>query len=179
MERSGLKKSRAWPSSQSSCAAKLGLQTSGLLTPSRVLFLLEPLLKLQFIRGEMVMYFFFNFMHFFIFSFKQRTYIEDSPFPGTALRCGNNKLNNAWTCPWQAHGLGYPCSVLSCWVLLDTLQSHGLWPTRLLCPWGFSRQEYWSGLPCPPPGDLPNPGIESRFPSLQEDPLPTVPLGKP
>ena len=26
-----------------------------------------------------------------------------------------------------------------------------------LCPWGFSRQEYWSGLPCPSPGDLPNP----------------------
>ena len=32
-------------------------------------------------------------------------------------------------------------------------------PTRLLCP-GFSRQEYWSGLPFPPPGDLPDPGIE-------------------
>ena len=30
----------------------------------------------------------------------------------------------------------------------------------LLCPWGFSRQEYWSGLPCRPPGDLPDPGIE-------------------
>jgi len=30
----------------------------------------------------------------------------------------------------------------------------------LLCPWGFSRQEYGSGLPCPPPGDLPNPGVE-------------------
>ena len=28
---------------------------------------------------------------------------------------------------------------------------------------GFSRQEYWSGLPCPPPGDLPDPGIEPRF----------------
>ena len=28
----------------------------------------------------------------------------------------------------------------------------------------FSRQEYWSGLPCPPPGDLPNPGIEPAFP---------------
>ena len=39
-------------------------------------------------------------------------------------------------------------------------------PTRLLCPWGFSRQEYWSGLPCPPPGDLPNPGIEPRSPAL-------------
>ena len=32
--------------------------------------------------------------------------------------------------------------------------------TRLLCPWGFSRKEYRSGLPCLPPGDLPNPGIE-------------------
>ena len=35
-------------------------------------------------------------------------------------------------------------------------------PTRLLCSWGFSKQEYWSGLPCPPPRDLPNPGIELR-----------------
>ena len=34
---------------------------------------------------------------------------------------------------------------------------------------GFSRQEYWSGLPCPPPGDLPNPGIEPRSPTLQAD----------
>ena len=34
-------------------------------------------------------------------------------------------------------------------------------------PWGFSRQEYWSGLPCPPPGDLPNPGIELRSHALQ------------
>ena len=34
---------------------------------------------------------------------------------------------------------------------------------------GFSRQEYWSGLPCPPPGDLPNPRIEPRSPALQEN----------
>ena len=33
----------------------------------------------------------------------------------------------------------------------------------------FSRQEYWSGLPCPPPGDLPNPGIEPRSLALQAD----------
>ena len=33
-------------------------------------------------------------------------------------------------------------------------------PTRLPCPWGFSRQEYWSGLLCPPLGDLPHPGIK-------------------
>ena len=34
---------------------------------------------------------------------------------------------------------------------------------------GFSRQEYWSGLPFPSPGDLPNPGIKPRSPALQAD----------
>ena len=38
---------------------------------------------------------------------------------------------------------------------------------------GFSRQEYWSGLPFPSPGDLPNPGIEPRSPALQAVSLPT------
>ena len=42
---------------------------------------------------------------------------------------------------------------------------------------GFSRQEYWSGLPFPSPGDLPDPGIEPRSPALQADPLPSEPLG--
>ena len=36
---------------------------------------------------------------------------------------------------------------------------------------GFSRQEHWSGLPCPPPGDLPNPGIKPRSPTLLADSL--------
>ena len=36
---------------------------------------------------------------------------------------------------------------------------------------GFSRQEYWSGLPFPSPGDLPNPGIKPRSPALQADTL--------
>ena len=44
---------------------------------------------------------------------------------------------------------------------------------------GFSRQEYWSGLPCPPPGDLPDPGIEPRSPALQADSLPYELPGKP
>ena len=35
----------------------------------------------------------------------------------------------------------------------------------------FSRQEYWSGLPCPPPGDLPNSGIKTMSPALQVDSL--------
>ena len=43
----------------------------------------------------------------------------------------------------------------------------------------FSRQEYWSGLPLPSPGDLPNPGIERGSPALQEDALPSEPPGKP
>ena len=44
---------------------------------------------------------------------------------------------------------------------------------------GFPRQEYWSGLPCPPPRDLPNPGIESRFPTFQADSLLSEPPEKP
>ena len=43
---------------------------------------------------------------------------------------------------------------------------------------GFSGQEYWSGLPCPSPGDLPNPGIEPRSPALQADALSSEPPGK-
>ena len=43
---------------------------------------------------------------------------------------------------------------------------------------GFSRQEYWSGLPFPSPGDLPDPGIEPRSPTLQADALPSEPPGK-
>ena len=44
---------------------------------------------------------------------------------------------------------------------------------------GFSRQEYWSGLPFPSPGDLPNPGIEPWSPALQADALTSEPPGKP
>ncbi|XDB48069.1 hypothetical protein AB1E18_001653 [Capra hircus] len=43
----------------------------------------------------------------------------------------------------------------------------------------FSRQGYWSGLPLPSPGDLPNPGIEPRSPALQANSLPTGLQGKP
>ena len=42
----------------------------------------------------------------------------------------------------------------------------------------FSRQEYWSGLPLPSPGDLPNPGIEAGSPALSADGLPSEPSGK-
>ena len=47
---------------------------------------------------------------------------------------------------------------------------------------GFFRQEYWSGLPCPPPGDLPDPGIKPMSPvapALQVDSFPAEPPRKP
>ena len=43
----------------------------------------------------------------------------------------------------------------------------------------FSRQEYWSGQPFPPPGDLPDPGVEPRSPALQADALRSEPPGEP
>ena len=59
------------------------------------------------------------------------------------------------------------CSVRF-WVLSHSVASHSLLPltVALQAPlsMGFSRQEYWSRLPRPPPGDLPNPGVEPRFP---------------
>ena len=55
------------------------------------------------------------------------------------------------------------------------------WTVALQAPlfMEFSRQEYWSGLPFPSPGDLPDPGIESMSPVLQADSLPSEPPGKP
>ena len=54
------------------------------------------------------------------------------------------------------------------------------WTTACQAPLSmeFSRPEYWSGLPCPPPGDLPNPRIKPRSPALQADSLPSEPPGK-
>ena len=55
--------------------------------------------------------------------------------------------------------------------------SESLRPHRAPLSMRFSRQEYWSGLPCPPPGDLPNPGIKPRSPMLWADSLPSEPTG--
>ena len=56
-----------------------------------------------------------------------------------------------------------------------------LWTVAYQAPssMGFSRQEYWSGLPFPPPGDLHDPGIEPGSPALQADALISEPPGKP
>ena len=86
----------------------------------------------------------------------------------------------------QAQSIHGPCSLeLTIWDVL----SHFSRVRLLVSPWtiarkaplsmGFSRQEYWSGLPLPFLGDLPNPGIELSSPALQADSLPSEPPGKP
>ena len=50
---------------------------------------------------------------------------------------------------------------------------------RLLCPWNSPGKSTGVGLPCPPPGDLPDPGIEPGSPALQADSLLSAPPGKP
>ena len=60
-------------------------------------------------------------------------------------------------------------AMLSCPVVSDSLWPYGLQSTRLLCPWGFSRQEYWNGWPIPSPGNLSNPWIKPGSPALQVD----------
>ena len=84
-------------------------------------------------------------------------------YPHKNLR--NDVWPHTWT-PWLAkstHKINYtPLHRVLCAQSLSHVwlfATHGLQPTRLLCPWGFSRPEYWSVLPCSPPGDQgSNPG---------------------
>ena len=78
--------------------------------------------------------------------------------------------------------LGFGCSFSSCFggdggglVAKSCLTLVTPWTVACQAPlsMGFSRQEYWSGLPFPSPGDLPDPGIEPGSPALQADSLPT------
>ena len=64
------------------------------------------------------------------------------------------------------------CESKSHLVMSNSLQPHGLYSL-------WNSSEYWSGLPCPPSGDLPKPGIKPRFPALQADSLPAEPPRKP
>ena len=65
---------------------------------------------------------------------------------------------------------------VSCSIVSNSLRPHAHQAPLFM---EFSRQQYWSGLPFPSPGDLPDPGIEPGSPALQADSLPSEPLGKP
>ena len=79
-------------------------------------------------------------------------------------------------------------AIYICIYMLLLLLSHFSRVRLCATPWtvayqapsmGFSRQEYWSGLPFPSPGDLPDPGIEPGSPAFQAEALPSDPPGKP
>ena len=76
-----------------------------------------------------------------------------------------------WKIPWRRKWQPAP-------VFLPE-KSYGQRSLVAYSPWGFSMQQHWSGLPGPPPVDLPNPEIEPRCPTLQADSLPFEPPGKP
>ena len=69
------------------------------------------------------------------------------------------------------------CLLFSCQVMSDSFVIPQTAAHQAPLSMGFPRQEYWSGLPFPSPGDLPNPGIESMSPALHVDSLPLRHLG--
>ena len=80
---------------------------------------------------------------------------------------------------WMAQGVGPPS--FSCCITSENQLFATPWTVAYQAPpsVGFSRQEYWSGLPCPSPGELSDPGIEPRSPASQADALPSELPGKP
>ena len=77
---------------------------------------------------------------------------------------------------WNVKKKWMCCCCLVASVVSDSVRPYELQPARLLCPWDSAgKNEYWSGLPCPPPGELPDPGIEPGSPALQADSLPSEP----
>ena len=97
---------------------------------------------------------------------------SSNPTPGHVSRQNSNKKRHTFPT--------FMCFML-CFMSSPASFIHTPWTVAHQAPlsMGFSRQEYWSGLLCPPPGDLPNPGIKPRSPALQADSLPSEPPGKP
>ena len=69
--------------------------------------------------------------------------------------------------------------VCACSAASSSVRPHGLQFARLLCPWTFQGKEYWSGLPFPSPGDLPDPGLNPHILLWQADSFPLHLLGSP
>ena len=120
---------------------------------------------------------------------------------GTCRRESGGMVSRGWWQDWEKWkdvSQGYRPSVIRC-IILETWCTASLkvkvkvkslscvqliatlWTVAYQAPpsMGFSRQEYWSGLPLPSPGHLPNPGIEPGYPAFQADALTSEPPGKP
>ena len=136
---------------------------------------------------------FFKIIRFMVFPW------QNSPVTSHLPQSENPNFQNCLPGPIQS----VPHSFLSNFISYNSSPSHSLltyWPCSekvkslshvrfSVTPWtvahqtpqpmGFSRQEYWSRLPFPSPGDLSDPGIEPKSPTLQADALPSEPAGKP
>ena len=99
--------------------------------------------------------------------------------------CSNRFLSKLLICYLKNKQACHPADTFVDWDTFDTSCSR---VQLFATPWtaanqappsmGFSRQECWSGLPFPSPGDLSNPGIEPGSPTLQADTLPSEPPGR-
>ena len=94
--------------------------------------------------------------------FGSSVHANKSNVPGRAERKGHGDLD-AWTTSCCRAALRLKCQPLSRVWLFATPWTVAFQSLSM----GFSRPEYWSGLPCPSPGDLPNPGIEPKSPALR------------
>ena len=96
---------------------------------------------------------------------------------------GIKDFHKCWSGSWAKRRLCLgPTGVINCTPLSALSFRVSLFPGKHgynTLSMGFSRQEYWSGLPFPSPGDLPNSGIEAGSPALQADTLTSEPPGKP
>ena len=113
-----------------------------------------------------------------------------SEFPSDSDAAGWNYTENHWHRPSlegivQGLPLHYTSSVCVCVCVREresVAQSHQTFCNTMVARFlsmEFSRQEFWSELPFPSPGDLPNSEIEPRSPTLQADSLPAKPPGNP
>ena len=91
-----------------------------------------------------------------------------------------NRCSNQWTCLKLINLCASYGKCVSCSVMSNSLQPHGLWPTWLPCQWNSPGKNTGVGSQLfPSPGDLPNPGTEPRSPALQVNFLPSGPPQKP
>ena len=99
--------------------------------------------------------------------------------PGLLQSMGSQKVRHDVVIEQQQQRNGDYNSECVC--VSHSVMSDTSWPMDCQAPLSveFSRKEYWSGLPCPSPGDLPDRGIEPGSPKLQADALPSEPPGKP
>ena len=116
-------------------------------------------------------------LHSWLYNMWQSPPTPPHPYKGSRGVGGRQGGREGWIpAPAQETMKKWKCSLLSPVWLSETPQTVA---RQAPLSMGFSRQEYWSGLPFPSPGTLPHPSIEPQSPALQADSLLSEPPGKP